>query len=60
MEFVEICLKFLISIKSYLKIIFYRIILRLLYYYNIRFPYRIRKVIRNITINILGHKGKHI
>ena len=60
MEIVGICFKFLISIKSYLERIFYRIILRLIYYCNIRFFYRIRKVVKNITINILGHKGKKI
>ena len=27
---------------------------------NIRFPCRIRKVVRNITINILDHKGKKL
>ena len=40
--------------------IFYRIILRSIYYCNIRFPYRINKVVRNITINILGHGGKKL
>ena len=30
----------------------------MLYYCNIRFPYRVRKDFRNIPINILGHKGK--
>ena len=32
--------------------------MRLLYYCNIRFTYRIKKVVENITINILGHKRK--
>ena len=34
--------------------------MKLLYYCNIRFPYRIRKVVRNININILDHEGKKI
>ena len=38
---------------------FYRIILKSLYYCNIRFPYRIRKLVGNITLNILGHEGKN-
>ena len=40
--------------------IFYRIILRSIYYCNIKFLYRINKVVRNITINILGHEGKKL
>ena len=60
MEIVGICFKFLISINSYLERIFYKIVLRLLYYCNIRFLCKIRKVIRNITINILGHEGKKL
>ena len=32
----------------------------LLYCCNIRFLYRIKKVVRNITINILVHEGKKI
>ena len=31
-----------------------------LYYCIIRFPYKIRKVVRNITINILDHEGKKL
>ena len=31
-----------------------------MYYYNIIFPYKIRKIIGNIYINILGHKGKKL
>ena len=27
---------------------------------NIRFPYRIRKVLRDILINILGYEGKKV
>ena len=38
----------------------YRIFLKLIYYYNIRFPYRIRKVVGNISINILGNEGKKL
>ena len=33
---------------------FYRIILRLLYYYNIMFSYRVRKS----DMNIIGHEEK--
>ena len=43
MEIVRKCPKFLI---------------RLIYYCNIRLPYRIRKVVGNISINIPGHEGK--
>ena len=32
----------------------------LLYYCNIRFPCRIKKVVRNITINIIGREGKKL
>ena len=53
------CLKLLITINYYLQRMFYRIILKSLYYCNIRFPYRIRKVVRNITLNILGHEGEN-
>ena len=31
-----------------------------LYYCNIIFPYRIRKIVRNVPINILGHEGKKL
>ena len=31
-----------------------------MHYYNIRFPYRIRKVVGNISINILGHERKKL
>ena len=31
-----------------------------MHYCNIRFPYRIRKVVGNISINILGHEGKKL
>ena len=37
----------------------YRIFPKLIYYCNIRFPYKIKEVIGNIYINILGHKGKN-
>ena len=36
----------------------YKLFSKSIYYCNIRFPYRINKVIGNISINILGHKGK--
>ena len=29
-----------------------------MYYCNIRLPYRIKKVVGNISINILGHEEK--
>ena len=32
----------------------------MIYYCNIRLPYRIRKVVGNISINILGHEGKKL
>ena len=32
----------------------------LFHYFNIRFPYRIRKDIRNISINILDHEKKKL
>ena len=52
--------KFLISIDSFfLKNIILNIF-RLLYYCNIRLPYRIRKVVGNIFINILSHEGKKL
>ena len=50
------CPKFLISIDSF----FVKNIYRLIYYCNIRLPYRIRKVVGNISINILGHEGKKL
>ena len=31
---------------------------RLLNYYNIMFSYRIRKIVRNIPINVLDHERK--
>ena len=51
-------LKFLISIDSFLSKTLYRIFLIFICHCNIRFPYRIRKVVDNIFINILGHEGK--
>ena len=33
---------------------------RLIYYCNIRLPYRIRKIVGNIPINILGHEEKKL
>ena len=50
------CLKFLISIDSF----FIKNIFRLIYYYNIILPYKIRKIIENIFINILSHEGKKL
>ena len=60
MEIVRICLKFLISIYSFLVINIVSNNSYLLYYCNLRFSYRIRKVIKNIPINILGHDGKNL
>ena len=52
------CPKFLISIDSFfVKNIIYNIF-RLIYYRNITIPYRIKKVVGNISISILGHEGK--
>ena len=51
-------LKFLISIDSFLSKTLYRIFLIFTCHCNIRFPYRIRKVIRNIYMNTLGYDGK--
>ena len=51
-------LKFLISIDSFLSKTLYRIFLIFICHCNIRFPYRIRKVIRNIYMNMLGYDGK--
>ena len=59
-EIVGKCLKFLISKDSFLERILYRTFSKLICYCNIRFPYRIRKVIGNIFINILGHDGKKL
>ena len=54
------CPKFLISIDSFfVKNIIYNIS-RLIYYCNIRLPYKIRKVVGNISINILSHEGKKL
>ena len=55
---VKKCFKFLISKDSFLKKILYKIFLKLIYYCNIIFVYKIRKIIRNISINILGHEIK--
>ena len=46
-------LKFLISIDFLLQIIFCRIFIIFRCYYNIRFSYRVKKVVRNIPKNIL-------
>ena len=51
------CHKFLINIDFFF---LYRIFLKLIYCCNIRFLYRIRKVVRNISINILCHEGKKL
>ena len=54
MEIFRKYLKFLISIDSF----FIKNIFRLIYYCNIRLPYKIRKIVRNIFINILSYEGK--
>lgn len=51
MEIVEKCLKFLISIELFSIFI---------YHFNIRFPYSIRKVVMNISINILSDEEKRL
>ena len=56
LQYVKKCPKLLISIDSF----FVKNIYRLIYYCNIRLPYRIRKIVRNISINILGHEGKKL
>ena len=56
MEIVRKCPKFLISIDSF----FIKNIFRLIYYYNIILPYKIRKIVGNIFINILSHKGEKL
>ena len=56
MEIVRICLKFLISIYYFFVMNIVSDNSYLLYYCNIRFPYRIRKIVGNIPINILGHE----
>ena len=60
MEIVRKCPKFLISIDSFfVKNIIYNIS-RLIYYCNIILPYRIKKVVGNIFINIIGHERKKL
>ena len=60
MEIVRKYPKFLISIDSFfLKNIILNIF-RLIYYCNIRLPYRIRKVVGNIFINILSREEKKL
>ena len=58
LEIVEKCSKFL-NIDSFCKEYY---IAYFLYSYicNSKFLYRIKKVIRNIAINILGHEGKKL
>ena len=58
--YVGICSKFIINKDFFFKKkILCRIFPKLIHSYNIGFPYRIRKVIKNISINILGHDGKN-
>ena len=58
--YVGMCPKFIINKDSFfLYKVLYRIFPKLIHYYNIRFLYRIRKVIKNISINILSHDGKN-
>ena len=61
MEIVKKCPKFLISIdSSFVKNIILNIF-GLIYYCNIRLPYKIiRKVVGNISINILSHEEKKL
>ena len=58
MKIVGKCLKFLSSIDLFLSKTLYRIFLIFTCHCNIRFPYRIRKIIRNIYMNTLGYDGK--
>ena len=51
--------KFLINQGLFFcKKMLYRIFPKLIHYYNIKFPSRIRNIIRNISINIIG-KSEH-
>ena len=52
--------KFLISIDSFFVKNIILNIFGLIYYYNIRLPYRIRKVVGNISINILSREEKKL
>ena len=52
--------KFLISIDSFFCKEYYIEDFRLIYYCNIRLSYRIRKVVGNISINILSYEGKKL
>ena len=56
-EIIGKCSKFLISIDFFLERILYKIFPKLISYCNIIFPYTIRKIIMNISINILSHEG---
>ena len=58
MEIVKKYPKFLISIDFFFVTTIILNIFGLIYYCNIRLPYRIKKIVRNIFINILGHEGK--
>ena len=60
MEILKKCPKFLISIDSFFVKNIILNIFGLIYYYNIRLPYRIRKVVENIFINILSHEEKKL
>ena len=54
------CPKFIISMIPFCNVIF----LGLIYYYNIRFPPRIKKLkflgFRNVSMNILVHEGEKL
>ena len=60
MEIVRKYPEFLISIDSFFKKHIILNVFKLIYYCNIRLPYRIRKVVGNISINILGDEGKKL
>ena len=38
----------------------YRILIKLIYTFNLRFPRKIRKVLKNIFMNILNYYGKKL
>ena len=58
--FVRICLKFLFIINSFFVNNTLYDNSYLLYYCNIRFPYKIRTVFKIISINILGYERKKL
>ena len=60
MEIVKKYPKFLISIDFFFVTTIILNIFGLIYYCNIRLPNRIRKVVGNISINILSHEEKKL